>query len=211
MPEAMWARPQGRKWIRRTVGACLLGGGLLAAGCQPIVPPTPVGDASAAAPVVHATAAMTATAIAATADVSATASLFPAVEAASQVSATATPSATAPRSPAAPALDPALIAAGLAVYRQQYCGVCHELVAAGTRGTFGPTHNGIGTTAAQRIHAAGYTGHATTAEGYLRESLLEPQAYIVEGYGATPHRMPPYGHLDSASLDALVAFLLSQQ
>lgn len=193
MPEAMRARPQGHKWIRRTVSACLLCGGLLAAGCQPIVPPTSAGGADmaeappAATPVVHATAEITATAIAATPVLS----------------------GTAPLSSTGTAKDPALIAAGLAVYRQQYCGVCHELAAAGTRGVFGPTHNGIGTTAAQRIQSPGYSGHATTTAEYILESLLDPQVYIVEGFAATPHRMPPYGHLDSASLDALVAFLLS--
>lgn len=106
--------------------------------------------------------------------------------------------------------DPALAEVGSAVYRQQYCGVCHTLDAAGTRGTFGPTHNGLGAIAAQRILSTEYSGYATNAAEYIRESLVDPQVYIVEGYGATPHRMPPYTHLDSASLDALVAFLLAQ-
>jgi mono/diheme cytochrome c family protein len=134
----------------------------------------------------------------------ATVELTPTLESTPEMTATLALSSAAVESDLAAAGD------GLAVYRQQYCGTCHELTAAGTRGTFGPTHNSIGTTAAQRIQSAGYSGHATTAAEYIRESLLDPQSYLVEGYGATLYRMPPYGYLDSASLDALVAFLLSQ-
>jgi mono/diheme cytochrome c family protein len=106
--------------------------------------------------------------------------------------------------------DPVLLAAGLAVYRAQYCGVCHTLDAAETRGTFGPVHNGMGVTANERIHDESYHGTATTATDYIRESIVDPQLYIVPGYAATSHRMPVYAHLDSASLDALVAFLVAQ-
>lgn len=106
--------------------------------------------------------------------------------------------------------DPALLAAGLSVYRAQYCGVCHELDAAETRGTFGPDHNDMGAIAAERLQDANYQGLATTAVEYIRESIVDPQIYIVPGYATTPHRMPPYAHLDSESLDALVAFLAAQ-
>jgi mono/diheme cytochrome c family protein len=106
--------------------------------------------------------------------------------------------------------DPALLAAGLAVYRAQYCGVCHTLDAAGTRGTFGPVHNGMGAIANERLQDESYHGAATTATEYIRESIVDPQLYIVPGYAVTPHRMPVYAHLDSASLDALVAFLAAQ-
>jgi mono/diheme cytochrome c family protein len=43
------------------------------------------------------------------------------------------------------------IAAGVAVYRAQYCGACHSLAATGSRGTFGPSHDGMAATAAQRL------------------------------------------------------------
>jgi nitric oxide reductase subunit C len=106
--------------------------------------------------------------------------------------------------------DPAVLAAGLSVYRAQYCGVCHTLDAAETRGTFGPPHNGMGALAAGHIQQADYQGGATTAEEYIRESIVEPQVYIVPGYATTSHRMPSYAHLDATALDALVAFLLAQ-
>ncbi|MCC6458215.1 MAG: hypothetical protein IT328_24900 [Caldilineaceae bacterium] len=106
--------------------------------------------------------------------------------------------------------DPALLAEGLAVYRAQYCGVCHTLDSAETRGTFGPVHNGMGATANERIQDESYHGAATTATAYIRESIVDPQLYIVPGYAATSHRMPVYAHLDLSSLDALVAFLAAQ-
>ena len=106
--------------------------------------------------------------------------------------------------------DPALLANGLAVYRAQYCGVCHVLAAAETRGTFGPPHDGMGQIAVERIADTSYSGAATSPAAYIAESIVDPQAYIVPGYAGTAHRMPVYAHLDQASVDALVAFLLAQ-
>lgn len=118
-------------------------------------------------------------------------------------------SATAPVAEAA-AADPALVAAGRDVYLKQYCGVCHALTAAGTTGTFGPAHDGLGSTAAQRILDEAYHGAATTAAEYIRESIVDPTAYTVPGYATTSHRMPAYSHLTGETLDALVAFLAAQ-
>lgn len=106
--------------------------------------------------------------------------------------------------------NPELLAAGLAAYRAQYCGVCHLLAAAETRGTFGPTHNGMGATAALHLADPNYAGTATTPAEYILESIVDPQAFIVPGYATTSHRMPPYAHLEAATLEALVAFLLAQ-
>jgi mono/diheme cytochrome c family protein len=100
---------------------------------------------------------------------------------------------------------------GLEVYQQQYCGICHRLDAAGTAGLFGPTHNGMAVIAEQRIHAPGYTGTARTAAEYLRESIVNPQAYVVEGYQQTRHHMPIYTHLSETDVDALVQMLLEQK
>jgi mono/diheme cytochrome c family protein len=107
------------------------------------------------------------------------------------------------------AVDPALVAAGLAAYRAQYCGVCHTSRAAETRGIFGPTHDGLSATVVAYFATGSYTGSATTPAAYVRESIVDPQAWIVPGYAATPHRMPAYTHLDAATVDALVAFLLA--
>jgi nitric oxide reductase subunit C len=128
-----------------------------------------------------------------------------------QVAATGEMSETGSSAPSEPpATNPALLAVGLAVYRAQYCGICHTLDAAETRGTFGPVHNGMGTLAVEHLQDANYHGTATTAAEYIHESIVDPQAYIVPGYVITAHRMPSYAHLDAESLDALVAFLLVQ-
>ncbi len=44
-----------------------------------------------------------------------------------------------------------------------------------------------------------------SAEEYVRQSVLDPQAYIVDGYGGQMPVLP----VNTAELDALVEFLLS--
>ena len=101
-------------------------------------------------------------------------------------------------------------AQGITIYRANYCGVCHELPAAETRGTFGPSHAGMGATAAQRILDPAYGGRATTPAEYLAESILEPGAYLVPGYATSAHPMPSFAHLPAADIAALVELLLAQ-
>lgn len=112
--------------------------------------------------------------------------------------------------PTATPIPPERIAAGLAVYKALYCGVCHTLEAAGTAGTFGPPHNGMGETARQRIQEPGYTGTAETAADYIRESIIEPQIYLVPDYALTPHQMPIFNYLEDEQIEALVLMLLAQ-
>lgn len=110
------------------------------------------------------------------------------------------------------ALDQAaLVDHGYAVYLKQYCGVCHQLAAAATTGAFGPPHDGMARIAAARVQDPAYTGKATTAAAYLRESILEPEAYTVPEYTLTAHRMPAFTHLSQEEIDALVAMLLTQE
>lgn len=104
-----------------------------------------------------------------------------------------------------------LISQGMEVYKQQYCGVCHQLSAAETGGTFGPTHDGMGTTAEQRIQATDYRGAAATAGEYIHESIVSPDAYLVPGYEVTSHHMPAYTHLGEGDIQALVQMLLYQK
>ena len=110
-----------------------------------------------------------------------------------------------------PAVLDARAAAGREVYLRNYCGICHTLAAAGTNGTFGPPHNGIATTAKQRIADPSYTGKAVTVVQYLRESIVEPTAYAAPGFAYTSHPMPSYAHLPKRDLDALIYFLLQQK
>lgn len=104
-----------------------------------------------------------------------------------------------------------LVAAGRAVFLQQHCGVCHRLDTADTRGSFGPTHNGMGTTADGRIGDPKYTGAATTAEAYMRESIVDPVIYIVPGYELNRYPMPAYTILTEEDLHSLVQMLLQER
>ena len=107
--------------------------------------------------------------------------------------------------------DDALVAAGLAVFRAQYCGTCHALDAAGSAGLFGPTHNGMCSIAVERIGNASYAGSASTAYEYVLESIVNPLAYVVPGYEHTRYRMPAYVQLSEGELDALVILLMQER
>lgn len=203
---------------------------LVLAACQPIQAPTesvdvaaqpgveptsalndePVDESvsaeDAAAPTITATVTVT-TSVAVTATVTATATVS---ETATDNTAEGVTGSGADESGSSGDADSELVAAGLAVYRAQYCGVCHQLDAAGTRGPFGPTHNGMGTTAVERLADPAYQGNATTPREYIIESLVDPLAYIVPNYAMSSHRMPIYSHLTEEELDALAAFLLAQ-
>jgi len=80
------------------------------------------------------------------------------------------------------------------------CEVCHRI---GQKGTRAPDLAGIGASAAKRKPGM-------SAKAYLIESLLEPAAYLVEGYPNIMPRVdkPPIG-LNRSELWALTAFLES--
>src|SRR3989304_980326 len=60
------------------------------------------------------------------------------------------------------------------------CSLCHT-AAAGRA----PLLERAAVIAGQRIKEPGYKGNATHAEGYLYESLIDPSAYVVPGFGAS--------------------------
>lgn len=80
------------------------------------------------------------------------------------------------------------------------CEVCHRIGQAGARA---PDLSGVGARAAQRKPGVGGTA-------YLVESLLEPGAYVVEGFPNIMPRVdrPPIG-LNRSEIWAVVAFLES--
>ena len=124
---------------------------------------------------------------------------------------TNTPAPTPTPTPTEEPIDTALIERGVEIYLAQYCGTCHQLDAANTRGTFGPAHNDAGLVAASRLEAPGYAGNANDAESYIRESILDPLVYYTEGFEITAHHMPTYSHLPEEDIDALVYLLLNQK
>lgn len=104
--------------------------------------------------------------------------------------------------PEAEPADP--IALGKQLYQQQGCSGCHALGDANAAGQTGPTHEGLAQVAAERIADASYTGSATTAEEYIRESIVAPGVYIVPDY---QNIMPAYDKLSETQLNALVEYL----
>jgi hypothetical protein len=82
------------------------------------------------------------------------------------------------------------------------CGACHALTDAGTTGVSGPVMDGLGELAASRIEGL-------SAEDYIRQSIFEPGAYIVEGF--QPIMPANYGtSLSEEDLNILVEYLLAQ-
>ena len=103
------------------------------------------------------------------------------------------------RAAAAPAATPDPLAAkGRGVFNAR-CATCHAL----EPGTviIGPSLAGIATQAGTRM--PGYDARA-----YLELSIMQPQAYIVDGFtDVMPRNFPK--ELTSEELDALIAFLLT--
>lgn len=118
------------------------------------------------------------------------------------------PVPTPTTAPAAPAPEPPsdveeiLLTAG--------CGGCHTIKGVDNMvGAVGPELTHIGSVAAERIQDPNYTGSATTPEEYIRESILDPNAYVVEGF--QPNIMPSTfsDTLTPEQIDALVQYLAS--
>lgn len=100
----------------------------------------------------------------------------------------------------------ALAQAGLAgakggeqIFTAAGCAGCHTFAPAGSNGTIGPNLDELAA-------AAGSRKPGTSAEDYVRESLLDPGAFTVEGFGNV---MPSYdGKLEDEQLQALIDYLL---
>lgn len=92
---------------------------------------------------------------------------------------------------------------GQVVFLQAGCNACHTISGVSS-GTVGPVLDGLATRAATTV--AGLT-----AEEYIHQSILEPSAYIVEGFpdGVMPQTFGDT--LTEEQLADLVAFLLTLQ
>jgi mono/diheme cytochrome c family protein len=80
------------------------------------------------------------------------------------------------------------------------CATCHSLEPGVL--LIGPSLAGIGSLAEARVDGL-------DAEGYLRQSILDPDEYLVEGYpaGVMPQKYQDY--LSQKEIDSLVTYLLS--
>jgi mono/diheme cytochrome c family protein len=103
-----------------------------------------------------------------------------------------------------------LVARGEELYKGQTigsasspgCVTCHSLEEGVT--LVGPSHAGVGA-------RAGTIVPGMSAEEYLRESILDPNAHIVEGFSPGVMYQNYANELTPEEVDALVAYMLTLQ
>lgn len=86
------------------------------------------------------------------------------------------------------------------VFFDRDCAQCHSVAALkNTKATLGPRLDGIGQRAAERVEGV-------SAREYVRQSILDPEAFVVEGYLKV---MPVYQEtIDENELELLVDWLM---
>lgn len=115
--------------------------------------------------------------------------------------------------PAAPASD-SPVAHGQSLFRSTppSCSACHSTVAGVNMA--GPSLAGIVASAEAVIASPDYRGSATTAEEFIRESIVDPSAYLVPGqqYSAGGRSFMPDNFsqtLTPEQIDQLVAYIMT--
>jgi nitric oxide reductase subunit C len=104
---------------------------------------------------------------------------------------------------------------GAKLYATLPCASCHDISHPWPGGAVCPNLGNIATEAARIVRRADYRGRARDAAGYIRESIVDPNAYIVPGPSyrqADGQSVMPKDFRQSltpAQLDDLVAFLLT--
>ncbi|MEE9284514.1 MAG: c-type cytochrome [Dehalococcoidia bacterium] len=115
-----------------------------------------------------------------------------------------TPPAATPTSPPAATPTPTPptgdVEAGKQTFLSRGCTACHAISdLPGAVGTIGPALDGLAGRAGQRVSGL-------SAEEYLRQSVLDPNSFLVDGFGPL---MPPGLVSAGDDLDNLVAYLLT--
>ncbi len=89
------------------------------------------------------------------------------------------------------------------------CAGCHVLASVGPAWLPQPGQPGMGARAETRFKQPDYTGKATSAEQYLFESVVQPNAFVVSGF--QPNIMPQnFGQrLTPQDLSDLIVYMLS--
>ena len=86
---------------------------------------------------------------------------------------------------------------GKQIFTAAGCGSCHALSDVGTSGTVGPSLDNLAGASPQP---------GLSPEEYVRESIVDPEAYVVEGFSR--NGMPDYSQrLDEAEVTELVGYL----
>jgi nitric oxide reductase subunit C len=97
------------------------------------------------------------------------------------------------------------------------CVSCHDVTKPWPGGDICPNLGNIATEAGRIVKSREYRGKAKTAAGYIRESIVDPNAYIVPGASyrtADGQSVMPkdFGTtLTGAQIDDLVAYLLTRR
>ena len=89
------------------------------------------------------------------------------------------------------------------------CAACHTLSTVGPAWAGDGTAAGIGPRAALRLDEPGYSGAATTAEQYLLESIVDPNAYPVSGFETVAMPGTFSGRLTPQDTADLIAYMLT--
>ena len=111
--------------------------------------------------------------------------------------------------PAAASNDP--VALGEALFRRSppACFSCHSIQ--GGTVLAGPSLAGLATRAAEIVSSPSYAGSARTPEDYIRESIVNPSAYVVPGAtfsaGGTSFMPPLADTMTPEEIEQLVAYL----
>jgi len=100
-------------------------------------------------------------------------------------------------------------AAGEALAKSQGCTACHIDAPTGPAWLPSADQSGIGDRAATRLTDPTYTGAASTPEQYLHESIVNPNAYVVDGFPANVMPQTYGDNLTSQNVADLIAYLLT--
>ena len=93
--------------------------------------------------------------------------------------------------------SPNAAVSGAAVFKNNPCGSCHTLTAAGATAKIGPDLDKLPQWAAEAKQPL---------EQFIRTSIVNPNAYVMKPYH--PNLMPPFSSLPKDQLDALVQYLI---
>jgi nitric oxide reductase subunit C len=106
---------------------------------------------------------------------------------------------------------------GAQLFARLPCASCHDITKPFPGGDLCPNLGNIGTEAARIVRLSEYRGKARDAAGYIRESIVDPNAYLVPGAAyrtAEGQSVMPkdFGKtLAPSELDDLVAYLLTRR
>jgi cytochrome c2 len=140
----------------------------------------------------------------------------------SPVAATATPTTPLPTDTPAPPATPTISvsgdpANGARLFASLPCGSCHDINSPYPGGDIAPNLGNVATEAVRIVKSADYRGKAIDAAGYIRESIVDPNAYIVPGdsYHTADGQsvmLKDFGQiLKPSEIDDLVTFLLQKK